>query len=74
MQTQKLKSTTLNKEIEPKMCSKNQSILDFKGKKTQNDEKDFFFFFFFQKIEPGDFFFQKVETDHPASRVTIQSV
>ena len=33
-----LKSTTLNKEIEAKMYSKNESILDFK-KTTQSDEK-----------------------------------
>ena len=30
-------------------------------------------FFFFQKIEPGDFF-QKVETDQPASRVREQPI
>ena len=31
-------------------------------------------FFFFQKIEPGDFFSQKVETDQPVSRVRKQPV
>ena len=38
------------------MYSKNEAILDFKKKKTQNNEKRFFFL---QKIEPGDFFFKK---------------
>ena len=33
-----LKATTLNKEIESKMYSKNEAILDFK-KKIQNDKK-----------------------------------
>ena len=61
-----------NKESEAKMYSKNEAIFDFKkNKKTQNDGKKKTFFF--QKIEPG-YFFQKVETDQPASRVPIQPI
>ena len=55
------------------MYSENEAILDFKKKKkkkkkkkhthTQKDE-----------IEPGDFFFQNVETDQSASRVRKQPV
>ena len=68
-----LKSTISNKEIEAKMYSKNEAILDFE-KKIQNDEN---LFVFFPKIEPGFFFFfffffQKVETDQHASRLSIQ--
>ena len=43
------------------MYSKNEAILDL---------KNILFFFFFQNID----FFQKVETDHPASRLAIQPV
>ena len=53
------------------MYSKNEAILNFKNK-TQTDEKRFMFFF--QKIEPGDFFYQKVETDQPMERVLIQPI
>ena len=66
-----LTSTTLNKEIESKMYSKNEFILDFKKKnkqtnkkkkkkKTQNDvqKKTKKKTFFFQKIELGDFIFK----------------
>ena len=51
------------------MYSKNEAILDFK-KKTQNDggKKS-------KKLNQVIFFFfQKVETDQPASRLRIQTV
>ena len=52
------------------MYSKNEFILDFKKKhkKTEN-----FFFFFFKTFNQVNFF-QKVETDQPASRVRIQPI
>ena len=43
------------------MYSKNEAILDFKKKHKMT--KNIYIYFFFQKIEPGDFFSQKVETD-----------
>ena len=65
-----LLSITLNKEIESKMYSKNESILDFKKKKHKMTKKQFFFF---KKLNQVNFF-QKVETDQPASRVLIQPI
>ena len=61
-----LKSTTVNTEIESKMHSKNEAILDFK-KKYKMTKKNFF-----SKKMNQVIFFQKEETDHPALRVTIQ--
>ena len=57
-----------NKETEAKMYSKNEAMLDFK-KKIQNEKKNFFFQKLIQVI-----FFQKVETDHPASLLSIQPI
>ena len=54
------------------MYSKNEVIVDFKKNTKWRKKKKVCFFF--QKIEPGDFFFQNVETDQSASRVPIQPV
>ena len=66
-----LKSTTLNKEIEAKMYSKNEAILDFKKKKEHkmtNKKKK-------KKKKMNQLnFFQNVETDQPASRLRIQPI
>ena len=50
------------------MYSKNESILDFKKKHKKTGEKKKF-----KKLNQVNFF-QKVETDQPASRVRIQPV
>ena len=57
-----LKSTTLNKEMESKMYSKNESILDFKKKQQHKMTKEYHLFFFKTLNQVN--FFQKVETDH----------
>ena len=76
-------STTLNKEIESKMYSKNEFILDCKkktNKKKKKKKKKMMYKkkkkknFFFKKLNWVIFFFQNVKTDQPGSRVHLQPI